>query len=157
MTTSSDPSLEISKWLSRVANPEDWSFREEDNEFVGCSGDCSSAEMEIASYEAHLDGEGRPDGEGSLTFNTGDYFQGEFYGCLCNREGTSKRVGKGERTIEGRWIGGRLDGFAKETFPGRTDHVHYRKGVRQGFFRQFGPAPLRKDNLWIVGESMITT
>ena len=42
-------------------------------------------------------------GYGSLTLKNGDYFKGDFYGAICNREGELIRLSNSGSVIEGTW------------------------------------------------------
>ena len=48
-------------------------------------------------------------GSGCLTLKNGDYFKGEFFGKLSNREGTFVRLSKTGSIIEGTWKNGRAE------------------------------------------------
>ena len=48
-------------------------------------------------------------GSGCFTLKNGDYFKGEFFGNLSNREGTFNRISKTGSTIEGTWKKGRAE------------------------------------------------
>ena len=48
-------------------------------------------------------------GSGCFTLKNGDYFKGEFFGNLSNREGTFIRLSKTGSIIEGMWKNGRAE------------------------------------------------
>ena len=48
-------------------------------------------------------------GYGSLTLKSGDYFKGDFFGCIFEREGEFIRLSKDGSTIEGSWRNGKAD------------------------------------------------
>ena len=48
-------------------------------------------------------------GCGGFTLKNGDYFKGEFFGDLSNREGTFIRLSKAGLTIEGTWRNGQAE------------------------------------------------
>ena len=51
----------------------------------------------------------RCQGEGSLTFSNGDYFVGEFFGSVFDREGTLTKLKEGFTKTSGRWKHGLLE------------------------------------------------
>ena len=48
-------------------------------------------------------------GEGELTFTNGDYFKGDFLGCLGNRSGVLTRLSQGDAFTFGTWKNGKLE------------------------------------------------
>lgn len=48
-------------------------------------------------------------GYGSFTLKSGDYFKGDFYGCISDREGELIRLSTDGSTIEGTWKNGRAE------------------------------------------------
>lgn len=75
--------------------------------------------------------------EGSLTFDTGDYFRGEFQGgSLRNREGCLIKVSQGGSKTYGRWRNGLLQGQADFQEHGFWLRASYHQGQRHGLCRK---------------------
>ena len=89
---------------------------------------------------------------GTVTFHNKDMFHGYFSPCLGDRVGTHHEKGKyGGVETTGRWTAGLLEGFAvKENCYGGYEETFYKRGVKHGYSRNYGPRHGKKGNLWGV-------
>ena len=86
---------------------------------------------------------------GRVIFLNKDMFYGCFSPSLHTMVGTYYRYAS--RATTGRWSAGLLEGFAEiENSYGGFEETFYRRGVKHGYSRNFGPQQGKKGNLWAV-------
>ena len=89
--------------------------------------------------------------KGTITFSNADSFKGWFSDDLNTREGELTQWSRSGHKTSGKWINGRLEGLMRtENDYGGYEEAYYREGIRHGPSREFGPCPMRSDNLWHV-------
>jgi len=102
------------------------------------------------------DSQGRPHGEVEIYYANGDYFWGD---CVHGvKEGLASVVLANGDNLMGRFRNGRLEGLVTETlsFCERDNvsrEVFYRRGLRHGFYREFGPGGKPGSRqFWAIGR-----
>ena len=89
---------------------------------------------------------------GTVTFANKDTFRGLFSSDIKRRSGTChKNIPYNDLGTTGTWNNGVLEGMAWiENAFGGYEETFFKKGVKHGFSRSFGPQPKKKGNLWQV-------
>ena len=87
---------------------------------------------------------------GTVRFNNKDTFKGYFSPDMKKRIGTCHK-NKNYSGTTGTWNSGLLDGMAVvENSYGGFEETYFKRGVKHGYSRNFGPQPKKKGNLWNV-------
>ena len=89
---------------------------------------------------------------GTVTFANKDTFRGFFSSDIQRRTGTChKNIPYNNLGTTGTWNNGVLEGMAwiENAYGGYTE-TFFKRGVRHGYSRSFGPQPKKKGNLWQV-------
>jgi len=150
------------EWVERITNQNDKIVRELQEDYgkllprVIIKYGSSKEENKILRVVGDTDKEGRPHGEVEIYYTNGDYFWGD---CVHGvKEGLASLVLTNGDSLLGRFKAGRLEGLVTETlcFCDRdnvTREVVYKRGVRHGFYREFGPStqPGVKE-FWALGR-----
>ena len=113
---------EILAWIRQFARPNissstvDYSSENDDEETTGynfvsdiVNNDCNKVVKEVRiNGQLVTEQQQELHGEGSLTFDTEDYFRGEFFGSVGDREGSLIKVSQGGAVTYGVWRNGLL-------------------------------------------------
>ncbi len=116
---SDDAVIQIKEWLQQMANVEndecdfDENF-DENSVDKNVESDEEPTITEVRINNVNISAEDFCDvikcqGEGSLTLSNGDYFVGEFFGSVFDREGTLTKLKDAFTKTSGRWKNGLLE------------------------------------------------
>ena len=147
----------IRKWLEEISSKDRNIVKELQNEFeavfpsLSVSVIAEEEERSVNKVIGDRDALGALHGEVEIFYACGDYVWADFVHGV--KEGSASLVSKnGDHTL-GSFKNGHLEGPVEETmdfcdFHNVKREVIYRKGVRHGFYREFGP----DNKFWTLGR-----
>jgi len=138
------------EWVTRITDPASRVVHELQEQYGKMVPDLSEEEYsaskvteeeKVLQLVGERDSKGQPHGEVEIYYANGDYFWGD---CVGVKEGLASVVLANGDNLMGRFRNGQLEGLVTETlsFCDRDNvsrEVFYHRGVRHGFYREFGP------------------
>lgn len=158
----SNAAEKLQDWIEKMSNQSNACLEKMQNNPLLINGDCNDEAPEdnheipdVVDIDYHDVDNSMVDTalkSGTVRFTNKDTFKGHFSPDMTRRIGTCQKNLKFNCLgTTGTWNSGLLDGMAVlENAYGGYEETYFKRGVKHGYSRKFGPQPKKKGNLWQV-------